>query len=229
MPNWKSVVIPVVASVTTLIVLVGFFAAGFFVRGWWDQRGSIADAPAEPGVRVVANVSADDDPYWGAKDARVTVVEFADFQCPFCQRHAETTLPRLKDTYGDRVRYVFRDFPITNLHPNAFQAAEAAQCALAQGKFWDYHDRLFRNPEMLDLAGLKNHAAALGLDRAAFQTCLESRTYKSEVQADLDAGIAYGITGTPAFFVNGRAVEGAAPLSVFQRIIDEELAKVGSR
>ena len=230
MQNVRSVVVPAVASAATLTVLVGFFAAGFFMRGWWDQqRGVVAPPVPGPGERFVADVSADDDPFWGPENARVTVVEFADFQCPFCQRHVEETLAQLKDAYRNSVRYVFRDFPIDNLHPQAFMAAEASQCAFAQGEFWAFHDLLFENQDALAEADLKQHAAALSLDTVAFEDCLESGAYRDEVQADFDDGVAYGVTGTPAFFVNGRAVDGAASFSVFQRIIDEELAKSASR
>ena len=207
MSSLRSLALPIFASVATLVVLVGFFVAGFVVRGWWDQQRvpAVATAPA-PGERVVEGVSADDDPYWGPEGAAVTVVEFADYQCPFCRQHSQQTLGRLRETFEDRVRYVYRDFPIESLHPQAFEAAEASQCAHAQGRFWEYHDRLFDHPDDLDGPGLVGHAETLGLDVAAFEACLEADTYRDEVQADLDAGLEYGVAGTPAFFINGRAV-----------------------
>lgn len=133
----------------------------------------------------------------------MTVVEFADFQCPFCRGHSAETLPQLREIYGDRVRYVFRDFPLTQIHPRAFQAAEAAQCAFAQGAFWRYHGLLFENQDALALTDLTQYAASVGLDMVAFESCVESGAYKDEVQADYDAGVEYGVNGTPAFFVNG--------------------------
>jgi len=230
MSNWRSQIIPVAASVATLVVLVGFFAAGFGVRGWWDQqRAPIAADLMEPGEMVVAEVSPDDDPFWGPEDAAVTVVEFADYQCPFCQAHATETLHQIREAYGDRIRYVFRDFPIPSLHPQAFAAAEASQCAADQGDFWGFHDRLFENQDAMDAPDLKEHAAVLGLDAVVFEECLESGKHRDEVQADLDDGIDYGVMGTPAFFINGRLIDGVVPFSVFERIIDEELAKADSR
>lgn len=226
MPNWRQAVVPVAASVATLAVLIGFFAAGFQARGWWDRRGAVPVAAASlPGEKIVPNVSADDDPYWGPKDALVTVVEFADFQCPFCRRHAQETLPQLKERYGDKVRYVFRDFPIVDLHPASYASAEAAQCAFAQGGFWPFHELLFKKPEMPTRVDFMRYAAKAGLNAAAFKICVESRHFKDEVKADMDAGVAYGITGTPTFFVNGREIDGAASFSEFSRIIDEELKK----
>lgn len=228
MSSYRSLVLPIVASVATLVVLVGFFVAGFVVRGWWDEQRApaVADAPA-PGERVVEGVSPDDDPYWGPADAAVVVVEFADYQCPFCRQHSQQTLDRLREEFQDRVRYVFRDFPIESLHPQAFVAAEASQCAHAQGRFWAYHDRLFDHPDELGAQGLVAHAEALGLDVNDFEACLSEGTYRDEVQADLDAGLEYGVAGTPAFFINGRAVEGAASFDVFREIIEEELAGAG--
>jgi protein-disulfide isomerase len=223
-------------SVATVVMVLGAFFAGFFVRGWMDQEREVTVSPpggaAQPGAastrvgeRAVSGVSADDDPFWGPEDAAVTIIEFSDFQCAFCKRHFDETLPLLLDTYSDRVRYVFRDFPISTIHPQAFKAAEAAQCAFVQGKFWEYHDVLFQNQTALDVTSLKDHAAAVGLDSGAFDQCLESGGYNEEVQADLDDGSSYGVNGTPTFFINERQVVGAQPFSMFQQIIDEELAK----
>ena len=167
---------------------------------------------------------AADDAALGAASAPVTIVEFSDFQCPFCQRVAPT-LKRIKDTYGDKVRVVWKDFPLTSIHPEAFKAAEAGNCAREQGKFWEYHDRLFANQQALQVDALKAHAAAVGLNTTAFNTCLDTAKYSDRVQEHIAAGTRLGVSSTPALFVNGRPVVGAQPYEVFARIIDEELAR----
>jgi protein-disulfide isomerase len=162
-------------------------------------------------------------PARGSKDATVEIIEFSDFQCPFCQR-ANPTVQRVLTTYGDRIRFVYRHYPLPN-HPNARPAAEAAVCAQDQGKFWEYHDRLFANPTKLTDADLKQHAGAIGLDTAAFADCFDSHKHKASVDADIAAANELGVTGTPAFFINGRSLEGAQPFEAFKRVIDEELAR----
>jgi protein-disulfide isomerase len=158
----------------------------------------------------------------GSSSAPVEVIEFSDFQCPFCQR-ANPVVEQVLKTYGDKIKFVYRHYPLPN-HPNARPAAEAAACAETQGKFWEYHDRLFADPSKLATADLKAHAAALGLDTAKFNACVDNHQQKASVDADVAAADAVGVTGTPAFFVNGRSLEGAQPFDAFKRIIDEELA-----
>lgn len=159
----------------------------------------------------------------GRHDAAVTIVEFSDFQCPYCQRGAET-LREITAKYGAEVRVAFRDFPLHRIHPEAQLAAEAARCAADQGKFWEYHDLLFDNQDKLDRAALVDHARALNLDPAVFNGCLETGKYKDAVGKDLEEGRAAGVTGTPAFFVNGALLSGAQPASAFEKVIEEELA-----
>lgn len=168
-------------------------------------------------------VSTGGRPARGNASAPIEIIEFSDFQCPFCQR-ANPTVEQVLKTYGDKVRFVYRHYPLPN-HPNARPAAEAAACAEAQGKFWEYHDRLFANPTKLADADLKAHAAALGLDAQKFNTCFDNRQQKPGIDKDLADGEAVGVTGTPAFFINGRALEGAQPFDAFKRVIDEELAR----
>jgi protein-disulfide isomerase len=165
-----------------------------------------------------------DDPALGAANAPVTIVEFSDFQCPFCQRVAPT-LKKLRETYGDKIRIVWKDFPLTSIHPQAFKAAEAAQCAREQGKFWEYHDRLFANQQALQLDALKQYAAQLGLDAAKFNACVDMATYAERVQAQMQVGANLGVNSTPAVFVNGRLLSGAQPYETFAQVIDEELAR----
>ncbi len=160
----------------------------------------------------------------GNPKAAVEVIEFSDFQCPFCLR-ANPTVEQVMKTYGDKIKFVYRHYPLQN-HPNARPAAEASACAEVQGKFWEYHDRLFANPTKLSDPDLKAHAAALGLDTAKFNACVDNHQQKPGVDADMAAAEAVGVTGTPAFFINGRSIEGAQPFESFKRVIDEELARV---
>lgn len=166
-------------------------------------------------------VSAGNSPVRGPATAPVELIEFADFQCPYCLA-ASPTVKRVLDTYGDRVRLVYRNYPLPN-HPQARPAAEAAQCANEQGQFWPYHDRLFSEAGKLSDADLKATATALGMDAAKFNKCVDDHKYSKVVDTDAQAGNEAGVTGTPAFFINGRLLTGAQPFDVFKRLIDEEL------
>jgi protein-disulfide isomerase len=162
-------------------------------------------------------------PVRGNPKAPVTVVEFSDFQCPYCVR-ARPTVNRVRETYGVKVRWVFRHFPL-DFHAQAQKAGEAAACAGEQGKFWEMHDLLWANTAKLQVADLKGHAATLGLDAPRFGQCLDSGRYSGLVAADLQAGQGYGVSGTPAFFVNGRPLVGAQPFDAFAQVIDDELQR----
>jgi protein-disulfide isomerase len=172
----------------------------------------------EPPRQKVASANS---PSKGSASAPIEMIEFSDFQCPFCQR-ANPTVDQVLKTYGDRVRFVYRHYPLPN-HPNARPAAEAAACAADQGKFWPYHDRLFANPSKLGDADLKQAAAELGLNATQFNSCVDSHKFRAQIDADLRAGEEAGVNGTPAFFINGRSISGAQPYDVFKKIIDEEL------
>jgi protein-disulfide isomerase len=163
-------------------------------------------------------------PIRGNPNAPVTIVEFSDFQCPFCSR-ARPTVNRVRETYGDRVRVIFRNFPL-QMHADAQKAGEAASCAGEQGKFWEMHDRLFANQSKLQVTDLKEHATALGLDAEAFNQCLDSGKHAPDLQKDMAEGADYGVTGTPAFFINGRPLTGAQPFETFAQVIDDELDRV---
>ncbi len=158
----------------------------------------------------------------GPSSAPVKIIEFSDFQCPYCQR-AHPTVEQVLNAYGDRVQLVYRHFPLRN-HPNARPAAEASQCAAEQDKFWQYHDRLFANQSRLGPADLKQHAAELGLDAAKFDACVDTHKYKSQIDADMQDAEQAGVNGTPAFFINGRMLSGALPFEAFKRVIDDELS-----
>jgi protein-disulfide isomerase len=167
-------------------------------------------------------IAAADGVVRGPASAPIEVIEFSDFQCPYCFR-ANPTVKQVLSTYGDRIRFVYRNYPL-NSHPNARPAAEAAQCAAEQGQFWAYHDRLFADQSKLSDGDLKQSAADLGLDAGKFNTCVDSHKYSARVEADIKAGNEAGVNGTPAFFINGRMLSGAQPFEEFKRVIDEELA-----
>lgn len=175
-----------------------------------------------PRVRIATPAG----PTLGPADAPITVVEFSDFQCPYCARSAET-VKQLVDKYPGKIRLVFQDFPLP-IHKEAPKAAEAAACAQDQGKFWEMHDRLFQNQKELSIADLKRHAANLGLDVPAFNACLDEGRHADVWKQAKTFGESFGITGTPAFFVNGIPLFGAAPLQEFTQIIDDELARAAT-
>ncbi|MDX1500961.1 MAG: thioredoxin domain-containing protein [Thermoanaerobaculia bacterium] len=165
-------------------------------------------------------------PSTGPEDAPVTIIEFSDFECPYCSRLAPT-LDRVREEYGEKVRLVFRQFPLHNIHPNAQKAAEASLCAHEQGRFWEMHDTMFREQRALGVEQLKQKAARLELDTESFNECLDSNRYAEKVDLDLQAGVAAGVTGTPAMFINGRFLGGAQPFEAIAEVIDEELAAAG--
>lgn len=177
---------------------------------------------------IRAEVVADGFPAKGPADAPVTIVEFSDFECPYCSR-VNPSIQEVMDTYGNKVRVVFRQFPL-NIHANAQKAAEASLCADEQGKFWEMHDVMFKEQRSLGTDQLKEKAARLGLDATAFNECLDSSRHAEAVAADLEAGSRLGVTGTPALFINGRFLSGAQPFAELSKVIDEELAlqKAGS-
>ncbi len=166
-------------------------------------------------------------PVLGGKDAQVTIVEFTDFQCPFC-KSTESTLAQLRKKYGDKIRLVHMDFPLS-FHSHALDAAKAARCANDQGKFWQFHDSLFVNQGKLAPADLKASAKTLGLNSTEFDACFDKAKYESEIKKDQAAGEKLGVDGTPAFFIDGRPLTGAQPLPQFEQIIDEELASGGQK
>jgi len=162
----------------------------------------------------------------GPDSAPVTIIEFSDFQCPFCARSAP--LPRqLVERYPGQVRVVYRHFPIDSIHPRARAAAEASACAHEQGRFWEYHDALFANARALEDADLERYAGGLSLDLGAFRACVAEGRYREAVERDLADGRSAGVSGTPSFFVNGRLLGGAQPLEAFGPLIEGELSSAG--
>jgi protein-disulfide isomerase len=167
----------------------------------------------------------------GDPDAPVVVVEYSDYQCPFCQRHFAEVLPQIQPYIDDgTVLYVFKDFPLTSIHPQAPKAAEAARCAGDQEAYWPMHDLLFQNQQQwsgqataVDI--FKGYAGQLGLDQATFDQCLDSGQHAAAVEANLQEGLGYGVRGTPAFFINRTLLPGAYPIEAFQQLIQEALAQ----
>jgi protein-disulfide isomerase len=159
----------------------------------------------------------------GNPKAKVMIVEFSDFQCPFC-RQVETTLKNVMGKYSDQVALAFRDFPLQSIHAQAQGAAEASHCALEQGKYWEYHDLLFSDQAGLEKSGLLAKAQKLQLDDKKFEACLSGGKYKTQVELDSQDGRRLGVTGTPGFFINGVFLNGAQPESAFEAMIKDELA-----
>lgn len=168
------------------------------------------------------DVSVDDDPILGNKDAKVTIVEFSDFECPFCS-HAADAVHEVEKKYAGKVRVVFRDFPLS-FHANAKAAAIAANCAKEQDKFWPFHDQLFKNQKALEPTAFKTYARVAGLDGEKFDTCLASNPYAAEVEKDVKDGEALGVEGTPTFFVNGRPVTAGGSVEGLSAAVEAALA-----
>ena len=192
------------------------------------------DLTKDPYADIMNKIDIKGRPYRGNKDAKVLVVVYADYQCPFCRRHAQQVLPELLKNYVDtgKLKFVMKEFPIPNLHPQAEGASQAALCAQDQGKYWEMHDRLFGNQQALDEKGLEASAQALGLDTKLFQQCLDTGKYKAEITDEIKVGTSLGVTGTPTFFLgpsgtdpnNFRATKkigGAFPYTAFKQAIDE--------
>mgnify|MGYP001618779336 FL=1 len=190
------------------------------------QQGQDSSAPV-----FVSEASADDDAVLGDPNAPITMIEFSDYQCPYCQRFYSTILPEIKKNYIDtgKVKFVYRDFPISS-HLNALPAALSAECAGEQNNYCGMHDNIFDNfaswVSLPDVAPVfKQYAKEIGLDTVAFNSCLDKKELQDEVNGDLQDAIKYGVTATPTFFVNGQKVVGAQPFTVFQGIFDKILSE----
>ncbi len=181
-------------------------------------------AADEPRQVTRYTVDIDDDPILGPEDAPITIIEFSDFQCPYCQRWHDQVWKQLKQAYPDQIRLVYRDFPLYSIHPEAEPAAVSANCAHEQGKYWDFHNLLFSGSKELSASTYQAFAAEIGLDMDQFNQCVSSNKYQEEVKADFDYASQLGVQSTPTFFINGIALIGAQPYEVFQQVIDLELA-----
>lgn len=188
------------------------------------EPASTPPAPKPTAVDMEALI--DDDAVKGDANAPVTIVEFSDFECPFCSRYAKEIYPKIIAKYVEtgKVKYVFRDFPLS-FHQNARKAAEAAECAGEQGKYWEMHDRLFSEGVSGSVPSFKEYAKELGLNRGEFNECLDSGKMGPEVNKDFTDGQKSGVRGTPAFFINGELVSGAQPFENFEKIIEAKLTE----
>jgi protein-disulfide isomerase len=208
-----------------IMLIVGLFI-GYQL---WGQDQPNPDAQAQqqgndPTRRVEIPID-EYDVVRGPADAKVTVVEFTDYQCPYCQRYYVQTYQRIIEEYGDQIRYVLKDLPLTSMHPEAAPAAVAAHCANEQDSFWEYHELLFLQPQGLGEQAYQTYAENLGLDIAIFNDCLDSGDYDQAVLADIDILTSAGVPlSTPTFFINGQYIAGAQPFEAFAQVIEAELA-----
>ena len=244
----KSLFKKIVMLVIGVAVIAAFFSGYFvginsvepeqiYIRNSEDVLGTTENKQATKPQTIF--VSIDDDPVLGNPNAPLTIVEFSDFQCPFCAKFHAQTLPLINENYikTGKIKFIYRDFPITGIHPNALPAALASECADDQGKFWPYHDKIFQNQNQwkdLELTQVmilfKQYASELKLNEDEFVACLDSGKYVDEVNSDYQDGQKYGIEGTPGFFIGNdkigyTKVSGAKPYPSFQIVFDEVLVK----
>ncbi len=235
-----------VITIFLVIALIIIFLLVVFLSAWWNVRqGNI---PPEIREQLLRNgkfttlkdsddltqskdvnwelLYTKDDPALGNPDASIKIVEFSDFQCPFC-REAFPIIKELLKKYSDQVYFIYRDFPIDAIHPQARLAAEAGECAQDQGLFWPLHDKMFANQDKLGLSNILQYAREVGVDMDKFADCLTKERYAKEVEQDLQDGILVGVDGTPTFFVNGNKIEGVIPLSVWEKIINSLITNKG--
>jgi protein-disulfide isomerase len=187
----------------------------------WSPKAAPLAAGATGDQRV--NVSTDGDPSIGPADAPITIVEFSDYQCPYCQAWYQQTFDKLMASYPGKILFVYRDLPLPG-HPESLPAAEAANCAGEQGAYWKFHNDLFSGQYSLGRAAYEQYASDLGLDTSAFSTCLDDHRYQAEVKADSADAVRLGLNGTPSFVINGQILVGAQPFEQFKAIIDADLA-----
>ena len=191
---------------------------------WGNTAATSAPVAQVPGKVSRIQVSEDNNPAIGPADAPVTIIEFSDYQCPYCIRWEQTVYSQLLADYEGKIRFVYRDLPLTAIHPNAQSAAEAADCAGAQGAYWPFHDALFSEKYGLGAQAYDQYANDLKLDITAFDACVADRRFKAEVDADASYAEGLGNNSTPTFYINGLLVVGAQPYSYFKQVIDQELA-----
>jgi protein-disulfide isomerase len=224
-----------------MLFLLGLFVLAFFVTvlgvdyrrahpSTSDPLASLtAGSASQSTVGIVSGtvrpaipqIETADDPFLGPAEASVVVVEFVDFQCPYC-KEVYTMVRELAAQYGNRVKFIIRDFPLSEIHPEAQAAAEASGCAFEQGndKFWAYHDKLYQNQDSLSVTSYATLASQVNLDEEKFATCMSSHTRSTEILGDLADGAAVGVTGTPTFFLNGYRVQGVIPKDKFAKALD---------
>ncbi|MBT4257772.1 DsbA family protein [archaeon] len=215
---WKIATGILVIALIVIIATGGFGSKGTTVTG-----NTIVGEKQVPEVKRV-QIDTEGDAILGDVNAPVTLIEFSDYECPFCGRHFGSTYGQIKEKYVDtgKVKIIFKDFPLS-FHQNAQKASEAAECAGDQGKYYEYHDILFNNQQALGIDSLKQYAKDLGLNTETFNSCLDSGEKASEVQEDFQEGQRVGVRGTPANFINGNIISGACPIESFDTAINAEL------
>jgi len=215
---------------TALVVIA--FCAGILVgyMAWGRGSRAVAAQPAAQQAQAAAptyrryDIPTEGSYSLGPEDAPITIVEFSDYQCPFCVRWHDQVYEQLMAAYPGKIRFVYRHLPLTSIHPEAMPAAEAAMCAGEQNAYWQYHERLFANQQALGATLYDQIATDIGLNVDAFNSCLAAHKYQAQIQADMDFAIGLGVQSTPTFFINGLAMVGAQPLTTFTQLIDKELA-----
>ena len=241
-PNWNW--IPVVTGLVFFLLGLG---AGYLIWGSNIRFGSQISSNQAPGDKAAAaaaianqqptqaieipedlkryDVTIDEnDSVWGAEDAPITIVEFSDYECPYCEKWYQEVLSPLMQEYPDKIRLVYKDFPLAGIHSEALNAAMAADCAGEQDAYWAYHNALFDRKYGLSAEAYQKYANDMGLDKTAFAQCLKEERYREEVVADYEYGAGIGVQSTPTFFLNGIPIVGAQPYSLFKQVIDLELA-----
>lgn len=221
----KSLVVNI--GIALVFFTLGVASALVFLTRFVPAQAAVAQAPAVPAQPTLPparldNVAFEGDPYTGPADAPIVFVEFGDFKCGFCKRFHDETIEPLLDEYDGQIRYVYRDFPVVG----GQQAAEAAECANAQGQFWPYHDALYADPQSYNTAeDFVALAEELSLDTEDFEACYSDGTFRDEIAEDAADGREYGVGGTPTFFINGVRIVGAQPIDAFRSVIDQELGR----
>jgi protein-disulfide isomerase len=223
----KSTVWKTLTVVLSILLIISILTGGFNNIAKKKGSSTITAGPLpEIGTPEIINVNIKNSYFQGKEDAPVTLIEFSDFQCPFCGRFYSETESQILDQYvkTGKLRFVYKDFPLDSIHPQATPAALAARCAGEQGKFWEYHDLIFKNQQSLSDSLYKQLASQLKLDQDKFNSCYSGKKYLKEIRADFQEGSAAGVTGTPGFLLNGQLIVGAQPFSVFQQAIEAALA-----
>ena len=233
----KTTIWKISTVVLGILLLISIFTGGFGYSTNTPTGGTVINPPEDDEPTKVDKVSLDDDAVLGKENAPVTIIEFSDYQCPFCRRSYTQVFPLLKENFINKgiVKLVFRDFPLTSIHPGALPAAQAAECADDQGKYWEMHDKIFDEQNKLGQGtvpftndDLKKWASEIGLNSDDFGSCLDSNKYAKEVQADFNDGNSNGVSGTPTYFIgnekNGyKVIGGAQPYQVFEQAINQYL------
>jgi len=218
----KNTLAYVLIGILAIALIVSLFTNGFNFKPTGEAAIKNTENPTTPSIDMKSLI--ENDAIKGYPDAPITIVEFSDYECPFCERFYSQTFNQIESEYIDngKVKFVYRDFPLNN-HPNAQKAAEAAECAGEQGKYYKMHDQLFESGVTGGVTAFKEYAKTIGLDQEEFNSCLDSGAMASEVKKDMADGQKLGVRGTPAFFINGELISGAQPYSVFKSKIDSLL------